>query len=862
MKVESISSETPGITYEYGTKDAPEISPNVVIDIGKLYFDSRKLCEPNCYTGLQLTGDEKGVQWMSNLFGDNNELIDYNNIDYELISNKLKLFRKARNSLKNISFKLVTNQIRKLNFNVSVQYVWPKLIGETILFPILQTGHEVIKFITITNPSNEIVVLNYCLHDVTSKTDYHVKLPEEATTKCINCKLTNENVFKLRIGNGEKNSYNNNIIKPKSSIEIGIIFSSNSPGTYSTLLYLRNNLTIIESIWITARTVIPQFKFGNRKPGSATPLLFEISDKHLRDCDRKQPDSDGITVSAKRTFTARNSGEVPIVIGNIKIGGQVCEGYGFKIINCSSFELSPNGSRKIEIAFTPDFTLARVTRILELDTSMGYSVNYTLLSTIPPHALGPCGRALLRPHWEYTIKNISASSLTLALIIVIIAAYLESCRVLRDHVTNISRDKGPLQPPLDLRQLGMRPSTDDTSSQQQQNSSSQSSNLLTSNQTSSSSVGGNSSSGGRSVSYVASSSTGGGGGSTVKRRSNKRSSNGISNDDSLSNSTKSWTSEFNSKLTTATMSNHTSNSKPQILETVNRTVNKTSSTIEPVSTVTTTTSSSATTLAANTNTSTSAVTTTTTTNSIAPHVVVTAATTLVTTTTPTTVVRTTQSPPIIAVKVDNLKGRRSITPPNKTQQQQQSQQEKERKKEEKRKQREISNVGSEEETCSTTTESSSNSDELNHHHHHENKNGINNVSSAGKTSKIKQIVKKTRSLPANYEVKEESDGGKATKISKPNCNGNNNSTNTTPPNNRTTRNGTASLNNSDSSVGILLVNTDLNGSVGSGGGGADVNINSPDSTKKVFINELIILSIEFLPVYFNRIKFVFIFSFI
>jgi len=27
-----------------------------------------------------------------------------------------------------------------------------------------------------------------------------------------------------------------------------------------------------------------QFKFGNRRPGAESPLMFEIADKHLRDC--------------------------------------------------------------------------------------------------------------------------------------------------------------------------------------------------------------------------------------------------------------------------------------------------------------------------------------------------------------------------------------------------------------------------------------------------------------------------------------------------------------------------------------------------------------------------------------------------
>ena len=67
---------------------------------------------------------------------------------------------------------------------------------------------------------------------------------------------------------------------------------------------------------------------------------------------------------------ARNTGELPIDIFGFYISGVSCEGYGFKVLNCEPFKLNPNATKKIDIAFTPDFTLSRIERELLILTSL------------------------------------------------------------------------------------------------------------------------------------------------------------------------------------------------------------------------------------------------------------------------------------------------------------------------------------------------------------------------------------------------------------------------------------------------------------------------------------------------------------
>ena len=56
-------------------------------------------------------------------------------------------------------------------------------------------------------------------------------------------------------------------------------------------------------------------------------------------------------LSVKKILTAVNPGQLAIFVSSLSINGYECEGYGFKVMNCKSFILKPNTSRKIEIAY-------------------------------------------------------------------------------------------------------------------------------------------------------------------------------------------------------------------------------------------------------------------------------------------------------------------------------------------------------------------------------------------------------------------------------------------------------------------------------------------------------------------------------
>lgn len=454
MYVEGIAVDMDGISYEFavnGPHELPEILPNVHTEVGRLFFNPKDvLCKKRstCYTSFEALSRPHGEAWMRTLANHS----AYTRWDNERLKTQLNSFMEVKQSLKQMQFRLTTTQIRRFEFNASINFIWPRLMNANIDFPFVQVNKLDTRFIEIYNPSSQALFVHFVLHNVTQFGD-KVSLPPEAIRDCPTCSLSRNLPFTFNTTHNHEVFMDE--VKPQSYLKVGINFFTTLPGTYSTLLYMRNNLTVVEAVWLSARAVVPQFKFGNRKPGTATPLQFEINDKHMKLCEKKSSIGANVMISSKRSFTAKNHGEVPLMIYGVRVENDLCVGYGFKVLNCEPFELQPNESRKIEIAFSPDFTLSRVVRTLNFDTSIGMSVNFTLIGTVASPALEMCSKNIQRPHWEQDFKRNTLIVLSVALILVVLASVIDSDRILKEHIRMMSRERGPIQPPLDFRKIAM-----------------------------------------------------------------------------------------------------------------------------------------------------------------------------------------------------------------------------------------------------------------------------------------------------------------------------------------------------------------------------------------------------------------------
>ena len=449
--------------------------------IGKVIFDPGAACrlDDTCYSGIHLNS-KTGKEWLQGLsLG-----LSVSENDVGLVSSLWNRLRTAvsPSSSFNITLNLDTNQVRGFLFKARARLVWPKMTPATLerlVFPLTQVGNSSVKEVTLSNPSEEPVLVHLVpmttypnvetlmiklpifkspTEEFSNSSDFRVISAYDITT---NSPLTGLGSLGVDLHSDTKGF----ILKAGSSAKIKIRFHPENVGHFKSGLIIRNNLTGLEFLEVFGEAVMGEIKFGKFKATPLTPattlekaiLEFDMKEKHLKGCtqprDTKTRDQPMYTV--KRSFKAKNSGLTSLYIQGFDIEGQSCEGYGFKILNCESFNLAPNETREIHVAFTPDFTLSRISRKMTMTTSMKHleKINYTLVATVPSHMLSLCSKTLPRPYWESYIFWALNGLMIGFIVIIICAAGYDADRILNaPYFSPIMQfdEQGQL---LDLRQV-------------------------------------------------------------------------------------------------------------------------------------------------------------------------------------------------------------------------------------------------------------------------------------------------------------------------------------------------------------------------------------------------------------------------
>ncbi|XP_034133405.1 transmembrane protein 131 homolog isoform X4 [Drosophila guanche] len=448
VHVKSISFAKPGLRFKDFNAKGTTIAAQTLTKVGRIYFEPTAMCQSQCYI-RDSTNDQAvfpSIPGGGSLSGEPSSI--NNNLLYDGVElrQRTELYRQFKRQLQALTLTLHSDELPPLELDFAIAVEWPKLVQFQPIppTPAIEISQVQRQWITLTNPSQQPLLLDYFLSDPAYARRTQLSLPHEVIdVSSTSCYLTDREVFSLPEAGGP-------ILLPGgSSLTIPITFSAYQPEKYCTLLHVRSNLTLYEAVWLQARAVQSQFRFGNRRPGSLTPLLFDVPPDQFADC--QSGDKAVVTV---RSFTARNAGVIPMRIEGFLIGSLPCEDYGFKVMDCAGFDLGENETRKVEIAFSSDLTTSRVKRTLTLITNLTYDIGYFMLAQMPSDSVEQCAVHLVRPVWETSLRNAALVVLLASFCLVLVAAVFDSKAIMtQQSAYDAARYKGPVQPTFNLRNI-------------------------------------------------------------------------------------------------------------------------------------------------------------------------------------------------------------------------------------------------------------------------------------------------------------------------------------------------------------------------------------------------------------------------
>ncbi|XP_053963422.1 transmembrane protein 131 homolog [Anastrepha ludens] len=478
IHITSINFTDAGLRFEDYNVNGSIIEGNAMSKVGRIHFEPALLCLQRCYIPQDERTNMIAFPAPQNTRGGLNNNLHFDETE---LRRRTELFRRLKYDFQNIAFTLNSNEVRQFLLQLIIDIEWPKFVTGKQVLPTIEVNKPQEVQVLLRNPADTPVLLDYFLSAPTFAKETHLSLPLEVVDIAPHCYLTDKDVFSLPGGAPLKPV----LLPPHTSLPVTISFEAPSADTYCTLLHIRNNLTLYEAVWLSAKVVHSQFRLGNRKPGSKATLVFDLTEKHFSVCNQSPIHQQGSNdrnelgvrkypkVVLKRTFTARNTGEIPIWIETFQIGNHMCTGYGFSISDCSSFPLKANETKKIEIVFTPDYTMPNVLIPLKIHTNLSYNVEYRLEARLLPSTLELCSALIPRPDWEERIRNAAIVLLATTFVFVLIAASIDFDNILLSQTALYeARDKGSVHPTFNLRNIALKAqvatnAVDDEQQQQQ-----------------------------------------------------------------------------------------------------------------------------------------------------------------------------------------------------------------------------------------------------------------------------------------------------------------------------------------------------------------------------------------------------------
>ncbi|NXM32923.1 T131L protein, partial [Oxyruncus cristatus] len=416
---------------------------------GDRNFEAIAHCDIQCYLGKS---DSANLLWQKSLSLDNSAW----DLDSEFASDLYKRWQKIRRGeacRRSISGSPHFIQQKKSE-EQSFAFFLPRLTTEpslTLNFSATAIKSSMVKYFVLRNPSSFPVTLQ--LLPLSYYPDPQASLSLLNKWFGINVQAINFTTTEFRLMDecSHGNAHQEDLMSKKCSSEllllslqpletrkVGVIFTPLDYKRVTSLILIRNNLTVLDVVSVEGLGAKELLKVGGRLPGTGGSLRFKVPEATLMDCRRQLKDSKQI-LSITKNFKVENIGPLPITISSMKINGYSCQGYGFEVLDCQEFFLAQNSSREISIVFTPDFTSSWVIRELTLVTAADLEFHFTLNVTLPHHLLPLCADVVPGPSWEESFWRLTVLFVSLSLLGVILIAFQQAQYILAEFMKSRQR---------------------------------------------------------------------------------------------------------------------------------------------------------------------------------------------------------------------------------------------------------------------------------------------------------------------------------------------------------------------------------------------------------------------------------------
>ncbi|CAL9695947.1 unnamed protein product [Knipowitschia caucasica] len=442
VRLQQIRALTEDIRFFYkrlrNNKD--ELEPRRKSKVANIYFDASLQCGDHCYVGLPfvLKSESKphGLALQEDIW----------DADVDLHQKLLRRWKELKEQMGHkieAVFEVNTDLQKNIQAKVTAHLTWPSLVNSSqrITFPLTNTNASSDEEVILQNPADVPVYVQVLpLALLPNPSVFSGKLADRFPLGNLSNINIDEKTLEFQVHRNQtsvvkgssgfvegstKPFVYNLLLLPGEIKSFNVRFTPTSNRSVSSLLIVRNNLTVIDTIVLHGRGTTESLKVAGKAPGQGSFLRFKMTEGLLRDCTEKTKVREP-NFTLKRTFRVENTGLLPITLRPAQINGQVCEGYGFKVLNCQEFTLKPNTSKDLIILFTPDFTSSRVIRELKLVTFGGSEFVFVLNASLPYHMLATCAETLPRPSWELELYIIVSLIMSSMFLLVIATAWIEA----------------------------------------------------------------------------------------------------------------------------------------------------------------------------------------------------------------------------------------------------------------------------------------------------------------------------------------------------------------------------------------------------------------------------------------------------